>query len=169
MYRSMSDNTPKSLLPSEDEFYTSPEFNFGSGEPRGWSMDKNESRAHQMEFYKMIFPVVKTPDDNIAFFNFAADSIELMNGNGVRINSVPIKFHLKAKVKTNTKKTIKLSDSDWRWGSEILTDQHSREIYTIFLKSGLVKIQRVNLQVERSCLSPSPKKSKSTKGTHIFS
>ena len=89
----------------EDEFYTTPEFDFGSGEPRSWIVDKNENRAHQLEFYKMIFPVVKTPDDNIAFFNFATDSIEIMNGNGIRINSVPIKFHLKVLVslcKVNT-------------------------------------------------------------------
>jgi hypothetical protein len=129
LYRSMSDNTPKSMLPAEDEFYTTPEFDFGSGEPRSWTVDKDEKRAHQ-----------------IAFFNFATDTIEFMNGNGVRINSVPIKFHIAAKVKTDTRKSIKLSDSDWRWGSEILTDEYSRDVYTIFRKNGMVKIQRVDLE-----------------------
>jgi hypothetical protein len=173
MYRIMSDNTPKSLLPREDEFYTTPEFDFGTGEPRGWTVDKNETRAHQLEFYKMIFPVVKTPDDNIAFFNFATDSIELMNGNGKRINGVPIKFHTKAKDNADSKRTIKLSDSDWRWGSRILTDEYSREVYTIFLKNGMVKIQRVDLETGALAIGtvlpfPFPEKIEIYKGDAYF-
>jgi hypothetical protein len=142
----LSDSTEKSLLPRPDEFYTTPEFDFGSGELRGWMVDNNETRAHQVEFYKMIFPVVKTPDDLIAFFNFATDTIELMNGNGKIISTVPISFHKAVKAKTGSRNVIRLSDSEWRWGSQVLTDEYSREVYTVFLKNGMVKIQKVDLE-----------------------
>ena len=52
----------------------------------------------------------------------------------------------RSKDKTDTKNSVKLSNSDWRWGSRILTDEYSREVYTIFLKNGMTKIQRVDLE-----------------------
>ena len=146
IYRGLSDNTPTSLLPHADEFYTTPEFDFGTGEPRGWSFEKNESRAHEFEFYKMIYPVVKISDDNIAFFNFATDTLELMNKNGKTKNAVPIIFHKAGKTVSDTSNSIKLSNSDWRWGNEMMDDDYSHEVYTIFLKNGMVKIQRVDLE-----------------------
>jgi hypothetical protein len=142
----LCDSTEKSLLPRPDEFYTTPEFDFGSGESRGWIVDKSETRAHQVEFYKMIFPFVKTPDDLIAFFNFATDSIEFMNGNGKIINVVPISFHKEVKTKAGSGNIVRLSNSAWRWGSQVLTDEYSREVYTVFLKNGMVKIHQVDLE-----------------------
>ncbi|MCX6251351.1 MAG: carboxypeptidase-like regulatory domain-containing protein [Bacteroidetes bacterium] len=107
---------------------------------RGQYLDEYESRAHQFEFYNMIYPVIKTGENNIVFFNFSSDLIELMNENGKIIHTVPITFH---KESTNS---INLSNAGWRWGSKILTDDYFHDIYAIFLKNGMVKIQRIDLE-----------------------
>jgi hypothetical protein len=146
IYRVLSDNTPTSLLPHADEFYTSPEFDFGTGEPRGWLFEKNEARANQFEFYKMIYPVFTISDDSIVFFNFATDTIELMNRNGKIRNKVPIAFHKEFKTSADSVHSDKPSNTDWRWGSRLLIDDFSREVYTIFLKNGMVKVQKVDLE-----------------------
>jgi hypothetical protein len=121
-------------------------FDFSTSRIEGELFGKNEARAHQFEFYKMIYPVVKISDENIAFFNFATDTIELMNKNGKIKNTVPITFHKELKSTANTTNAINLSNSDWRWGSTIMIDDYSHEVYTIFLKNGMVKVQRVDLE-----------------------
>jgi hypothetical protein len=129
-----------------DDIENDQAFNFGQSRSEGGAFGKNEKRAHQFEFYKMIFPVVKTSDDNIAFFNFATDTIELMNNNGKILNTTPIKFHREKIEKSDTGNSIKLSSAGWRWGSAILLDEYSHDVYTIFLCNGMFKVQRVNLK-----------------------
>jgi hypothetical protein len=128
------------------EYNEIPEFNFSAGFASSTQFEENEARAHQFEFYKMVYPVVKTSDETIAFFNFACDTIEMMDKNGKIENSVPITFHKEVKAPSDTASAIKLSYSDWRWGSTILVDNYSGEVYTMFLKNGMVKVQRVDLE-----------------------
>lgn len=120
-------------------------FDFSQSRIEGGTFGKNEKRAHQFEFYNMVYPVVRTDDDNIAFFNFATDTIELMNKNGNILKATPIKFHKEAIAKSDTGNSIKLSSVGWRWGSVILSDEYSHEVYTIFLRNGMVKLQRIDL------------------------
>jgi hypothetical protein len=122
------------------------EFDFTRGDPSSAHFEKNEARAHQVEFYKMIYPVINTGDDNIAFFNFATDTIELMNKNGTIITTVPITFHKEFKSRADSANTIKLSSAEWRWGSSIMVDDDSREVYTIFLRNGMVRVQKIDLE-----------------------
>ena len=35
--------------------------------------EEHEARAHLFEYFNMCFPVIRTRDNNIAFFNFGAD------------------------------------------------------------------------------------------------
>jgi len=121
-------------------------FDFSRSDLEGGLFGKNEARANQFEFYKMIYPVIKTSDENIAFFNFATDTLELMDKNGKIKNTVPITFQKEFKSTTDTTNTIKLSNSDWRWGSTIIIDDYFREVYTIFLRNGMVKVQKVDLE-----------------------
>lgn len=129
-----------------DDIESNLAFDFSSSYSEGGAFGKNEARAHQFEFYKMLFPVVKTRDNNIAFFNFATDTLELMNKNGKIINAVPIIFHKESKSESNSTNFVKLSSNDWRWGSTIILDNYSHDVYTIFIKNGMVRVQKVNLE-----------------------
>ncbi|MEI7727910.1 MAG: hypothetical protein WCK09_22575, partial [Bacteroidota bacterium] len=126
------------------EYNEPPEFNFSSGFSSGKHFEENEARAHQVEFYKMIYPVFNIGENKIAFFNFACDTIEVLNLDGNILHSTPITFHEKQSAEADTTGPFKLSNADWRWGSKIMMDDYSREIYTVFLKNGMVKVQKVN-------------------------
>jgi hypothetical protein len=64
------------------EYFESPEFDFTTGFLSGRHFEENEARAQRIEFYKMIYPVIKLGEDRIAFFNFVSDTLELMNRFG---------------------------------------------------------------------------------------
>jgi hypothetical protein len=118
---------------------------FAARPPLSIYYDRNEAGAHQFEFYNMIYPVVKTGEDSMAFFNFSDDVIELMDKNGQTIGSVPITFQKGVDPNSSISTEIKLSEADWRWGSNILVDEYSHFVYTTFLKNGMVKIRKINL------------------------
>lgn len=122
------------------------EFDFTQGFSSSTHFEENEARAHQFEFYKTIYPVIKTGGDNIAFFNFITDTLELMNKNGEIKRAVQISFHKEVKTLPDTGNSIKLSNLSWHWGCAILVDDYSREVYTVFRKNGMVKIQNIDLE-----------------------
>ena len=129
-----------------DDIESERAFDFSQSRIEGSAFGKNEKRAQQFEFYKMVFPVIKTKDDNIAFFNFASDTIELMDKNGKIIHTTQVKFHKGTVSKSDTGSSVNLSSAGWRWGSVIMSDEYSHEVYTLFLSNGMVKVQRVDLK-----------------------
>jgi hypothetical protein len=104
---------------------------------------KNERRAHKIEFYNMMYPVLKTRDNTIAFFNFGSDLLEFMDKDGKTFKKVPISFH-KEPVDSDTSSLIRLFESGWRWGNAILVDGFDGTMYTTYLKSGIVRINRID-------------------------
>ncbi|MCX6283506.1 MAG: hypothetical protein NTW31_04625 [Bacteroidetes bacterium] len=107
----------------------------------------------------MTFPVLKTKDNTIAFFNFASDVIELMDKEGKSLKKAPITFHKGSMSKYDSATSVRLSESGWRWGTMILVDEYNRDMYTLFLKSDIVRIHRIDLesgQLQKGIILPLP-------------
>jgi hypothetical protein len=121
------------------------EFDFSISVIEGGSYGKNEIRAHRFEFYNMIFPLIKISGDSLAFFNFGSDLIEILDQDGKTARTVPINFHHEVSVKSRSDKINSLETSGWRWGTKIITDGSDQDIYTLFIKNGMVKISKINL------------------------
>lgn len=62
------------------------------------------------------------------------------------MNSVPISFHKDKILKSDTISTVRFSDSGWRWGNTILVDDFNCNVYTTYIKLGMVRINRVDLE-----------------------
>jgi hypothetical protein len=131
------------LVPDDIESDLAFDFSISRGEGGGYGV--NEARAHQFEFYNMIYPVIKTGDDTIVFFNFSTGVIELMDKNGTIRNTVPVTFH-KGSASGARPGTISLSNAGWRWGSSILADEFTRHVHTTFHMNGMVKVQQIDLE-----------------------
>jgi hypothetical protein len=158
-------------IPSESG--ENPEFDFSKGDSTGSFYEKNEARAHQIEFFKMIYPVVRTEDNNIAFFNFGRDTLELMDDNGKLIRSINITFHKDSIPRVDSNHSIYSSNVSWRWGNSILTDAFNHEVYTLYLKNGTVKIRKINLATGKlnygtTLAFPFPEKIEIYKGEAYF-
>jgi len=121
-------------------------FDFSISQIEGGAYGSNEARAHSFEFFNMTFPIIKTRDNTLAFFNFGEDIIELMNKDGRILNTVPISFHKENISLSDTLSSIRFSDSGWRWGNMILVDEFNRNVYTTFLKFGMIRINRIDLE-----------------------
>jgi hypothetical protein len=39
-----------------------------------------------------------------------------------------------------------LLNSGWRWGNAILVDEYYHYVYTLFLRNGMVKLQKIDLE-----------------------
>jgi len=115
-----------------------------NGDSRFYNAD--EARAHAFEYFNMIFPVIKTGDNTITFINFGDDDIELMNKDGKILKTVPISFHHETVKKSDTISSVRLSDPGWRWGTTILVDEYNRNIYTTYLRSGMIRINRIDVE-----------------------
>ncbi len=124
---------------SESEF----DFSIPGGE--GGAYGKNEKRAQRFEFFNMIFPLIKINNESIAFFNFGSDIIEILDPEGKVTRTVTISFHKESISKNRSEKINKSENSGWRWGTKIIADEYTHSIYTIFLKNGMVKIQKIDL------------------------
>jgi len=129
-----------------DDIESDRAFDFSKGDIEEGLYGKNEARAHAFEYFNMIFPVIKTKENTIAFFNFGSDVIELMDKDGKLLKIVPVSFHKETKSTSDTTFPIRLSDSGWRWGSKILVDEFNRNVYTTFLKTGMIRINRIDLE-----------------------
>ncbi|MCX6240936.1 MAG: carboxypeptidase-like regulatory domain-containing protein [Bacteroidetes bacterium] len=120
------------------------EFDFSIPSGEGGGYGKNELRAHKFEYFNMIFPLIKLSDQSIAFFNFGNDLLEILDPDGKSIRTVPISFHKDHPSNDPEKKRNHSESSGWRWGTKILTDGSAHTLYTIFLKNGMVKIQKID-------------------------
>ncbi|MEI6454888.1 MAG: carboxypeptidase-like regulatory domain-containing protein [bacterium] len=118
---------------------------FAQSPKLGQYMNQFDERAYQFEFYNMIFPVIKITDNQIAFFNFSRDFIEFLDKEGKILMNVPITFHKESVSESDTLSSVRLSESGWRWGKVILEDEFNHNIYTTYLKNGMVKINQIDL------------------------
>ena len=133
------------VFPSDD-IESEERFNFSIPQGEGGAYGKNEARAHQFEFYNMIYPLIKLNEDSMAFFNFGSDLIEILDPDGRVISTVPISFH-KGSVGINPLgKNDRAINDGWRWGTRILDDEATHNLYTIFLRSGMVMIRKIDLK-----------------------
>ena len=175
-YQRWNGNAPSQhyfMTTREDEFYTGPEFDFSSGELSGQYFETNEARANLNEFYNLIYPVIKIGENRIAFFDFSADLVELMDENGNITRNVPVKFHKGAASTGVSANSPRLSNTGWRWGRKIMADDDSRDLYTIFLRNGMVKVQKIDLETGKLNVGtvlpfPFPEKIEIYKGDAYF-
>ncbi len=144
-YNKWNNMLGRSYLLAPDDIESELAFDFSISRSEGGGFGKNEARAHQFEFYNMIYPVIKTGNDDIAFINFASDTIEMMNKNGRITHTAPVTFHKGYLSKVDPGNDVQLSNAGWRWGSLIIVDEYSREVYTVFLRNGMVKLQKIDL------------------------
>jgi len=68
---------PSNILLPDEIFDTDPELDFSTSRIEEELMAPMKARAHKIEYFNMIFPVIKTKDNIIEFFNFGSDIIEL--------------------------------------------------------------------------------------------
>lgn len=108
--------------------------------------NSTEARAHSFEYFNMIFPVFKINDTTIAFFNFGDNVIDYMTKDGKITKTVPISFHKETILNADTISKIRLSDSGWRWGNVILVDEFNHNFYTTYLKIGMIRINRIDIE-----------------------
>ena len=129
-----------------DDIESETRFDFSISQTEGGGYGKNEARAHRFEFYNMIYPLIKLNEDSMAFFNFGSDLIEILNPDGKVISTVPISFH-KGSVGVNPLgKNDRAVNDGWRWGTRILSDEATHVLYTMFLRSGMVMIRKIDLK-----------------------
>ncbi len=156
-----------------DDIESEERFNFSISQGEGGGYGKNEARAHQFEFYNMIYPLFKLNEDTLAFFNFGNDLLEMLNPDGKVIATAPIRFH---KGSTGISMPA-MNDHDenegWRWGTKIMADEATHALYAVFLRSGRVMIRKIdpatgNLGVKTIIPLPFPEKIKLYKGEAFF-
>jgi hypothetical protein len=128
----------------EDDIESEDRFDFSKTQGEGGAYGKNEARAHQFEFYNMIYPVLKLSEDTIAFFNFGKDLLEIMNPDGKVIATAPISFHKGSTGINPLTKNDRSVNDGWRWGTRIMTDEATHAMYTMFLRDGMVMIRRID-------------------------
>jgi len=133
-----------SQIPASDANGDMSAAKFAQSPKLGQYMNQFDVRAYRFEFYNMVYPVIKTLDNIIIFFNFGDDVIEFLNKDGNLIKKVPITFHKETILKSDTISRIRLSDASWRWGNAILVDELNGNIYTLYLKAGMVRINEVD-------------------------
>jgi len=133
-------------LPDVDDIESDLAFDFSVSRIEGGRYGVNEARAHQIEYYSMIYPVVRTRDNGIAFFNFGSDRIELMDKDGNILENVPITFHHESKSSADSVNMATSSVASWRWGNNILIDEYSHNVYTYFHRNGMIKLQKIDLE-----------------------
>jgi hypothetical protein len=122
---------------------------FAKSPKLGQYMNQYDSRAYNFEFYKMIYPVIKTKDNNIAFFNFGDNVIEFYEPEGKLIRIVPISFHKESFSVNDSVKQIQGNEPNWKWSRQIIIDESTSEVYTTFTRSGMLRINRIDLQSGR--------------------
>lgn len=111
----------------------------------GQFVDEFEQRAHGLLFYKISFPLVKTREGRLAVFNFACDRIEIMNQDGDSLRKVPITFH-KGPGSGGLAESQQISNDGWRWKKTILVDDFSCNVYAVFQRNGMLRLEQIDLE-----------------------
>ncbi len=133
-----------SYLFPEDDIENEDRFNFSISQQEGGGYGKNEARAHQFEFFNMIYPLFKLDEDTMAFFNFGNDLLEMLDPDGNLISSIPISFHKGSTGVNPLAKNDRSENDGWRWGTKILADEATHALYAMFLKDGMVMIRKID-------------------------
>ena len=157
----------------EDDIESEDRFDFSKSLIEGGAYGKNEARAHQFEFFNMIYPLFKHNEDTIAFFNFGSDLLEMLDPDGKVISVAPISFHKGSTGINPLTKSDRAENDGWRWGTKILVDEASHALYTMFLRSGMVMIRRIDLKTGKLGVAtiipfPFPEKIKIYKNEAFF-
>jgi hypothetical protein len=138
-------------------------------------IDEIDIQANKFLNYKIInVPIRKLSENEIAIFNFPESDIEFMNKEGKIYRSVPIDFHKETEVSfLGGLAGIFVPNADWEWSGKIYIDEYFRDVYTTFVKNGMVQIRKIDLQtgkITRICdvPFPFPEKIKLYKGDAYF-
>jgi hypothetical protein len=130
----------------EDDIENEDRFDFSKSLIEGGAYGKNEARAHEFEFFNMIYPLFKINEDTLAFFNFGSDRLEMLDPDGKVISGAPISFHKGSTGINPLTRSDRAENDGWRWGTRILADGASRALYAMFLRSGMVMLRRIDLK-----------------------
>ena len=87
-----------------------------------------DERFEQMCFYSPLYSPLLEINDTAYIFNFVDSKIERYTSDGKFINEVNIDFHLKKK-----------------WRKEILLDEITNKVYTLYREDGISTIQEINI------------------------
>lgn len=112
----------------------------------GGGYDEYEARAHQLFFWSTIFPIVRTKDSQIAVFDFANDIINILDGDGELVRTIPITFHKDQQTPIAGSPSPALTVNGWHWGNQLYTDSYNMDVYTAFLKNGMTRVHKINVQ-----------------------
>ncbi|NCA76516.1 MAG: carboxypeptidase-like regulatory domain-containing protein [Alphaproteobacteria bacterium] len=131
---------------SDDGLPDDPAFDFSSSRAEEGSYGSFESAAHWIEFYNMRYPFIRINDDTLVFIDFSNSTMELMNRDGKILKKNDITFHREDQGLAENKADDNGNpvSSGWRWGNLILQDDSTRFLYTIYQRTGMIKLCRVD-------------------------
>ncbi len=133
-----------SYVDPSDDIESEERFNFSISQGEGGGYGKNEARAHQFEFYSMIYPLFKLNEDTMALFNFGSDLLEMLDPDGKVISTVTISFHKGSTGINPLAKNDRAENDGWRWGTKIMVDEATHTMYAMFIRSGMIMIRKIN-------------------------
>ena len=138
-------------------------------------IDDFDLQANKFLNYKIInVPIKKLSENEIAIFNFPESVIAFMNKEGEIHRFVPIDFHKEEEGSFLGGLTgIFVPIADWEWSGKLYMDEYFRDMYTSFVKNGMVQIRKIDLEtgkLTRTCdvPFPFPEKIKIYKGDAYF-
>lgn len=120
-------------------------------------IDENESRCvdadayayHHMFKKKSCGELFRVSDTLLAFFNYCANRLEIMNADGLEVATTSIIFHLDqargAGLMASITTAVTGSDQ-WKWNKILLQDEITKEIYASFTRNGFVCLKKINLE-----------------------
>jgi hypothetical protein len=119
------------------------EFNTGSS-----SFTADDLRANKYFYYQRInAPLLKLGDNEMADFNFTDGVIEFMNNEGKIYRKVPIEFQKEPDINLfEGLFSIFFPISDWSWTGRLYADEYYKDVYTSFIKNGLIQLKKINLE-----------------------
>jgi len=147
--------------------------------PFPWSRDTAslDASSHFRELFfkpKSTATLVKIGRHRIAVFNFTEDNLEMLDANGVIIREIPIDFHKEDTLTFLGAIAQSLFPTNsWKWGKEIIVDDPFENVYAVFKKTGMIQLQKVNLETGKLISGvelpfPNPEKIRIYKGSVYF-
>jgi len=105
-----------------------------------------QKRSFEM-FYKPASSakIVKIGPDKVALFNFSNDTLEVRNSDLGLISKTYFDFHKEAEENFLTSIATAFSGNQWKWKRDILTDDKTNAVYTVFERHGRTKLCTIDL------------------------
>jgi hypothetical protein len=112
------------------------------------SFSDDDFRANKLFYYQRInAPVVKLGENRIALFNFTDGVIEMMNKEGKIYRMVPIEFQEEPEINPlEGLLSVFIPMADWKWSGRLFIDEYYHDVYTTFIKNGMVQIKKIDLE-----------------------